>query len=250
MGSLWEYAIRLSILFAMAMALTRPAYAQSQSETCQRLAERQGYVVSDYQNAMSLRKTYNEGNFTYGERKQVQDRVDRALSAAKALDDEVIAAHCLDQSSSSSSSSAPYVEPAPKPVPVTKFPDFDPQNPKNQQMMLMCAGTYAFFTSASGDTNPHDKAAYEAMLAAFQKSRGISKSAAADLVNQNKWRIGGSIDFSKIDKNRGIEFQLNSEFGTFEANMAELADQAFLCGNTLGIDKPSLIDKYLSAFYR
>jgi hypothetical protein len=149
------------------------------------------------------------------------------------------------------SSSAPYVEPTPPPVVVRKFPDFDPQNPKNQQMMLMCAGTYAFFTSTSAETNPRDKAAYEAMLAAFQKSRGISKSAAEDLVSDKKWFYGGSYDYSRLDKSRGIEFNLReTEFGTFESNMADLADRALLCGNTLGIDKPSLIDKYLSAFYR
>jgi hypothetical protein len=103
----------LSVMLAMLSA--PPAYAQSQSEICQRLAEQQGYVASDFQNAMWLRKTYNEGNFTYGERKEMQDRVDRALAAARALDAEVIAAHCLDQSSPSSSSSASYVEPAPPP---------------------------------------------------------------------------------------------------------------------------------------
>jgi hypothetical protein len=93
------YALGLMAILAMALALGRPAYAQSQSETCKRLAEQQGYVVSDYQNAMSLRQTYNDGNFTYGERKQMQDRVDSAIRAAKALDAETIAAHCLDRPS-------------------------------------------------------------------------------------------------------------------------------------------------------
>lgn len=236
-GRKWVVAIMLAVIpLATAMFSASPALAKASPEECKEWDRQIDSFFIKYLDATfnpELRLSYIQQSAAYEQR----------MDSGGCMDAPV-------QSTQPSSPSGPYVEPPPPPVPVIKFPDFDPQNPNNQQMMLMCAGTYAFFTDKSADTNPRDKAAYEAMLAAFQKSRGINKSAAEDLVSEKKGFYGGSVDFSRVDKNRGIEFILNSELGTFEANMADLADQALLCGNTLGIEKPSLIEKYLSVFFR
>ncbi|MEY2927488.1 MAG: hypothetical protein RL367_1965, partial [Pseudomonadota bacterium] len=253
--AIWRHILRLTAVLAMALASTQPAMAKP--DVCKDLLDQLGYAATDVQNAVDLLKTYNAGNFTYGERKQIQDRIDYSEKQARYIDSQIQEAHCLNRSPVITDEDVANFQAThpdlyrPKPVPITKFPNFDPMKPENQQMMLMCAGTYGFFTSTSAQTNPRDKAAYEAMLGALQKSRGISRTAADDLASEKRWSYGGSTDFSKSDKNRGIEFTLKeTALGTFQANMADLADRALLCGNTLGIDKPSLIDNYLSVFYR